>query len=104
MIDKGREIADFIQRRRRTSCKEHVVRITRRSDRIMGVQLDAGNTNVDIIYAYASQVGCEEQENKEFWSALDCEMLEIPVNENCFIGGDLNGHIGREKAGIERVH
>ncbi|XP_072401152.1 uncharacterized protein [Diabrotica undecimpunctata] len=47
------------------------------------------------------QVGCEEQEKEEFWRSLDCE---ISVDEKYFIGGDLNGHIGTERAGIVRVH
>ncbi|XP_072376029.1 uncharacterized protein [Diabrotica undecimpunctata] len=68
--------------------KEHLVRVTRRSDRIMCVQPNTGNTNVNIICAYAPQVGCEEQEKEEFWRALYCEILEIPVDEKCFIGGD----------------
>ncbi|XP_072401640.1 uncharacterized protein [Diabrotica undecimpunctata] len=84
--------------------KEHLVRVTRRSYRIMSVQLNKGNTNGNIICAYGIQAGCEEQEKEEFRSALDCEMFEISVNEKCFIGGDLNGHIGRERAGIERLY
>ncbi|XP_072384613.1 uncharacterized protein [Diabrotica undecimpunctata] len=65
--------------------KEHLVRVTRRSDRIMSVQLNTGNTNVNIISALAPKAGCEEQENVESCRALDCEMLEILVDEKYFI-------------------
>ncbi|XP_072392361.1 uncharacterized protein [Diabrotica undecimpunctata] len=70
----------------------------------MNIQLDIGNTYVNIICAYVSQEGCEEHEKKEFWMSLDCEMLEIPVDEKYFIKGALNGHIRTERAEIERVH
>ncbi|XP_072380539.1 uncharacterized protein [Diabrotica undecimpunctata] len=70
----------------------------------MDVQLNTGNTNMNIICAYIPQVECEEQENENFWGALDCDMPEIFVDEMYFIGGDLNGHISREQDEIVRVH
>ncbi|XP_072392118.1 uncharacterized protein [Diabrotica undecimpunctata] len=65
-----------------TSCKGN-----QRSDRIMSVQLNTANTNMSIICAYAPQVGCG-----------------VALIEKKFIGGDLNGHISGEGAGIEKVH
>ncbi|XP_072389606.1 uncharacterized protein [Diabrotica undecimpunctata] len=52
----------------------------------------------------AKNNGCKERGKEEFWRDLDCEMLENPVDEKCFIGGDLNGHISTERAELQRVH
>ena len=35
---------------------------------------------------------------------MDDLMQGIPNKENIFIGGDLNGHIGRDSQGYEKIH
>lgn len=84
--------------------KEHLVRVNRRDDRIMSVGLDIGGATTNIVSAYAPQVGCDDEDKENFWRALDQEIGEIPTDERCFLGTDLNGHIGCERLGVERVH
>uniref|UniRef100_A0A6P7GZ28 Uncharacterized protein LOC114348277 n=1 Tax=Diabrotica virgifera virgifera TaxID=50390 RepID=A0A6P7GZ28_DIAVI len=98
MDAKGREIADFMQRRRiGIFCVQET--------RWKGIKLRNYQDKCKLIYSSANSKG-RNRENEEFCSALDCEMLEIPVEvgKKCFIGGDLNGHIGREAAVTEIVH
>lgn len=84
--------------------KEQLVRVNRRNDRIMSVGIECGVTTLNIVCAYAPQPGCEESEKVDFWRELDEELAEIPKEEGCFIGGDLNGHVGGNRMGFERVH
>ena len=48
---------------------------------------------MNIISAYASQVGLSESEKRKFWEDLDDLVRAVPTNEKLFIG-DLNGHVG----------
>ena len=59
---------------------------------------------VNIASVYAPQAGCEEEEKESFWEGMDQELCEIPAEERLIIGGDMNGHIGSNRLGIERVH
>ncbi|XP_068236949.1 uncharacterized protein [Palaemon carinicauda] len=47
---------------------------------------------------------CQEEEKDDFWRQLDQEMINIPNEELLMIGGDLNGHVGRNSQGLERIH
>ena len=58
--------------------------------------------NLTVINAYAPQVGCEEDEKDLFWEELDQEVYSVPLNEKVIVGGDLNGHVGQEREGVER--
>lgn len=31
-------------------------------------------------------------------------MKRLPINENIFIGGDFNGHVGNSRSGFENVY
>jgi hypothetical protein len=35
---------------------------------------------------------------------MDEIILGVPNKEKIFIGGDLNGHVGKDSGGFERVH
>ena len=48
---------------------------------------------MNIISAYAPQVGLSESEKRKFWEDLDGMVRAVPTNEKLFIG-DLNGHVG----------
>ncbi|GJR07719.1 retrovirus-related pol polyprotein LINE-1 [Tanacetum coccineum] len=63
--------------------KDDVVRVTRRSDRIMAISVVIDGEAVNVISAYAPQVGLSDAEKKR---------------------GDLNGHIGAAADGYEGVH
>ncbi|CAL5400242.1 unnamed protein product [Camellia sinensis] len=70
----------------------------------MLVKLVIGGNIVNIISAYAPQVGLDDQTKRDFWEQMDEILQEIPVGENLVIGGDFNGHVGIDKVGYERVH
>ena len=59
---------------------------------------------MNIISAYAPQVGLNESEKRQFWEDLDGMVRAVPTNEKLFIGGDLNGHVGSTNAGYEVAH
>nr|GEV70626.1 hypothetical protein [Tanacetum cinerariifolium] len=84
--------------------KENVVRMTRRSDRIMTIYAVIDRETVNVISAYASQVGLSDVDKKRFWDALDELVRECPTDEQLFIEGDLNGHIGAVADGYAGVH
>ena len=52
-----------------------VVEVKRKSDRMMSVKIEIEGVMVNVISAYATQVGCELEEKEAFWNDLD-EMVE----------------------------
>jgi hypothetical protein len=84
--------------------KENVVEVRRFNDRIMLMRLVLGEDVVAVVSAYAPQVGLGEQEKKDFWDRLDEVVGAIPRDEKICIGGDFNGHIGKENDGFPTVH
>ena len=48
---------------------------------------------LNVISAYASQVGLDESAKRQFWEDLDGLIRAVPSSEKFFIGGDLNGHV-----------
>nr|GEZ08065.1 hypothetical protein [Tanacetum cinerariifolium] len=51
--------------------KDSVVRVTRRGDRIMAISVVIEGETVNVISAYAPQVGLSDADKKRFWDALD---------------------------------
>ena len=84
--------------------KEDLISVSKRSDRVMRIKLGVEETVVNIICAYAPQVGCTEEEKETFWEQMDQELSATLDDERVIVGGDLNGHIGRSRDGIERIH
>ena len=64
--------------------REDLVRAGRRSDRIMSVKLAVGDLALNVICAYAPQVGCSVEEKDEFWQQMDEEVQAIPQEERVF--------------------
>ncbi|KAK9112514.1 hypothetical protein Scep_020033 [Stephania cephalantha] len=73
-------------------------------DRLILVKLIIGDEKINILSAYAPQVGLSESIKRKFWDDMDGFMQSIPLDENVFIGGDLNGHVGASNDRFERVH
>ena len=71
---------------------------------MMLVKLVIEGNIVNIISAYAPQVGLDDQTKRDFLEQMDEILQEIPVGENLVIGGDFNGHVGIDKLGYEMVH
>ena len=84
--------------------KDHVVEVYRKSDRIILLKFVVGEEIFNVLSVYAPQIGLSDQVKQEFWDDLDDIVQRIPNNEKVFIGGDLNGHVGREASGFELVH
>jgi len=74
--------------------KNGVVDVKRQGDRIILVKLVLRDVVLNIISAYAPQVGLGESEKRKFWEDLDGMVRAVTTNEKLFIGGDLNGHVG----------
>ena len=86
------------------SLKNGVVGVRRQGDRIILVKLVVGDMVLNVISAYAPQVGLDESAKRQFWEDLDGLIRAVPSSEKLFIGGDLNGHVGATSAGFEAVH
>lgn len=80
-----------------------ILEVKRVTDRLMWVKLETGGEVVNVISAYAPQVGCTMEEKENFWNTLDDQMLLIPKEERLFIGADFNGHVGQGNRGDEAV-
>ena len=140
---KGREVADFMERRgldilcvqetrwkgERARCigegckswycgsgnkkngvgiilkKEHVERVVelwRVTDRIICLKMELHGVMLNVISAYAPQVGYMRSEKKAFWLNLDETVEEIQKNKKIVVGADLNGHVGEGNNGDEK--
>ena len=78
--------------------------MTRKGDRIISLKLIIEDNIINIINAYAPQVGLDQQTKTQFWEDLDEVIQEIPQEEKIYIGGDFNGHVGKKRDGYEMVH
>ncbi|KAG2574523.1 hypothetical protein PVAP13_7KG336600 [Panicum virgatum] len=86
------------------SLKDGVVEVRRQGDRIILIRLVVGDSVLNVISAYAPQVGLSESTKMQFWEDLDIMVSTVSTSEKLFIGGDLNGHVGATNVGFERVH
>ena len=59
---------------------------------------------LNVISAYAAQVGLDTSIKRQLWEDLEGLVRSVPTNEKLFIGGDLNGHVGTTNLGFEVVH
>ena len=84
-------------------CISDIHEVKRVSDRIISVKVDIRGVIVNVISAYAPQVGCEGNEKEEFWTDMDELVRGLPVEERIVIAADLNGHVGERNAGDEKV-
>jgi hypothetical protein len=85
------------------SLKNGVVAVRRQGDRIIMIKLIFGDLVLNVISAYAPQVGLSDDVKRRFWEELE-DMVRVPSSEKLFIGGDLNGHVGTGRGEFERVH
>eukprot|EP00262_Sarcandra_glabra_P012088 TRINITY_DN3039_c0_g2_i3.p1 TRINITY_DN3039_c0_g2~~TRINITY_DN3039_c0_g2_i3.p1 ORF type:complete len:402 (+),score=55.32 TRINITY_DN3039_c0_g2_i3:275-1480(+) len=84
--------------------KDKIVEVKRKNDRIMMVKIILDKEILNIISAYAPQVGLRENVKQEFWQSMDELVQGIPNSESIVIGGDFNGHVGKMRNGYERIH
>ncbi|GKD74429.1 craniofacial development protein 2, partial [Tanacetum coccineum] len=73
-------------------------------DKVVQVIRISEEETINVISAYAPQVGLGEAEKKNFWDSLDDLVRECSTTQQLFIAGDLNGHIGANADGFSSVH
>ena len=61
------------------------------------------NTKVIVVTWYAQQQGRHDDEKEQFYQKLQHEIDSIRTDEKVIVMGDLNGHIGTQREGYERV-
>ncbi|KAM1427860.1 hypothetical protein ACFXTO_020352 [Malus domestica] len=91
---------------------QDVVDVKRVGDRIMAIKIVIGQELINVISAYAPQVGLDTSSKEKFWEYLGDLVLGIPWRlgaRNCPDGeviyrGDLNGHVGRETGNYRGFH
>ena len=84
--------------------KEHVdrrVELCRVTDRVICLNMELDCVVLNVISAYAPQVGCIREEKETFWLDLDETVENIPRNERIVVGADLNGHERKGNNGDE---
>ena len=87
----------------REELTESVLEVKRVSDRVMGIRLGIGGVILNVLCAYAPQVGCEQEEKERFWQDMD-ELLDgVPRVDKVVLGADLNGHVGEGNRGDEEM-
>nr|XP_016470732.1 PREDICTED: uncharacterized protein LOC107792979 [Nicotiana tabacum] len=70
----------------------------------MTIKLVVSECTLNVVSAYAPQVGLDEEIKRRFWEGLDDIVRSIPPSERLFIGGDFNGHIRSSVVGYTEVH
>jgi hypothetical protein len=71
---------------------------------IIMIKLVFGDLVLNVISAYAPQIGLSDDVKRRFWEDLEDMVREVPNSEKLFIGGDLNGRVGTIRGGFEMVH
>ena len=87
----------------KSDLKDNVIEVHRYNDRMMSIKVVIGQKIWNVFSIYAPQVGRPEQEKIEFWESFEDEIGRIPESEVLMIGGDVNGHVGRDNVGFEEV-
>ncbi|XP_019266838.1 PREDICTED: craniofacial development protein 2-like [Nicotiana attenuata] len=70
----------------------------------MSIKLVVGECTLNVVSAYAPQMGLDEEVKRRFWEGLDEIVRSILPAERLFIGGYFNGHIGSTVGGYGEVH
>ncbi|GJR12094.1 cleavage/polyadenylation specificity factor, 25kDa subunit [Tanacetum coccineum] len=83
---------------------DKVVYINRWSDRIISLTIVIDGETINVISAYAPQLGLSEVEKKTFWDFLDKVVREFLTDQRLILRSDLNGHIGATTEGYAGVH
>ena len=82
---------------------DEVVDIRKKGDRILLIKFILGDEALNVINAYAPQIGLNDTSKRQFWEDLDEMVQGILIKEKIFIGGDFNGHVGTSRSGFENV-
>ena len=75
---------------------ERVVELWRVTDRIICLKMELDGVMLNVISAYAPQVGCIREEKEAFWLDLDETVEKIPKNKRIVMGADLRARRRRK--------
>ncbi|XP_009800855.1 uncharacterized protein [Nicotiana sylvestris] len=70
----------------------------------MSIKLVVGGFTINVISAYAPQIGLDQEVKEQLWEDLDEMVRSIPHIKKLFIGRDFNAHIGASARGYDDVH
>ena len=84
--------------------RDNVLNINRITDRIMALQLVIAKVKMNVLSVYTPQTGCTDEEKETFWRKLDEVLQSIPASEKVKLAGNMNGHVGADRSGVERWH
>ena len=78
--------------------------VVRVNEQIMYVKLVIGKQIVNIVSAYAPQVGLSAEKKDDFWDSFIIVLSGIPKQESIVIGSDMNSHVERDADEYGGVH
>ena len=67
------------------SLKDGVVEVRRQGDRIMLIRLVVGDSVLNVISAYAPQVGLSESTKRQFWKDLASMLSTVTTSKKLFV-------------------
>ena len=83
---------------------DKVIEVKWVNERIILVRIVVGKCVVNLVSAYAPQVGRRKEEKEEFFALLGKVVMSIDPIEKLVLCGDMNGHVGARVDGYEEVH
>src|SRR5271163_3444951 len=83
---------------------ESVIEVRRVSPRLLVVRVAIGSSVLNVVCAYAPQVGRSYEEKEEFLVMFGKTLDGIGEMERMVVGGDFNCHVGAAVEGYEGVH
>jgi hypothetical protein len=83
---------------------ESVIEVRRVSQRLLVVRVAIGSSVLNVVCAYAPQVGRSYEEKEEFLVMFGKTLDGISEMERMVVGGDFNCHVGAAVEGYEGVH
>lgn len=84
--------------------KDSIVEVKRTDSRLMMIKLVWQGITLNVVSAYAPQIGLGEEEKEDFWKKFDDLVCMVDKRDRLIIGGDLNGHVGALSTGYMEVH
>ncbi|KAM3269785.1 hypothetical protein P3S67_029691 [Capsicum chacoense] len=70
----------------------------------MSIKFVIGGSTLNVISAYTTQAGLDEEEKRTFWKVLDEVVRGIPSTEMLVVGRDFNGHVKSLSRGYDDVY
>ena len=84
--------------------KSKVIEVERIGDRVMRLKLLLAGKVLNIVSAYAPQVGRSTEEKEDFYEIYEEVILACHSDESLIVGADMNGHVGRLAQGYQQNH